>query len=339
MPPDWLEPLVSALNGTSDVGAACPKILLEGTYAQVQLTTAPEPRWRGDPRSRGVRLVDVVPPPDAVGSVRHSDGFFEPEHCGARTFRWTMPDATLFVPVPPDRPGSLACTIVLDSDRAKQVRVTSGEHDTVLDVHAGCHRYDIQLDGERFDVINNVGSVLLPSGYGVDRGWLEPDRGQYESGEDVFAWCGGAVLLRSEYLRDVGVFDERLFLYYEDLELSWRGRRRGWRYRYVPRSVVRHAHSATARAGLDAGALLQRAQPAAGARSSRRVASLRPGLRSLPAVHGVVRQTRAAWLPCCGAGAPAPTSSPTRLRSLSRVSGRAARRTSRPHVTSRSARR
>jgi GT2 family glycosyltransferase len=53
------------------------------------------------------------------------------------------------------------------------------------------------------------------------------------------------VLLRASYLSDVGVFDERLFLYYEDLELSWRGSRR-WRYCYVPTSVVHHDHSATA---------------------------------------------------------------------------------------------
>src|SRR5690606_19721752 len=29
------------------------------------------------------------------------------------------------------------------------------------------------------------------------------------------------------------------------LELSWRGRERGWRYRYDPRSVVYHVHSAS----------------------------------------------------------------------------------------------
>ena len=33
--------------------------------------------------------------------------------------------------------------------------------------------------------------------------------------------------------------------YYEDLELAWRGAKRGWRYRYVPSSVVHHQHAAT----------------------------------------------------------------------------------------------
>jgi GT2 family glycosyltransferase len=50
------------------------------------------------------------------------------------------------------------------------------------------------------------------------------------------------VLLRRRYLEEVGRFDERLFMYAEDAELSWRGARRGWRYRYVPSSVVRHEH-------------------------------------------------------------------------------------------------
>ena len=32
--------------------------------------------------------------------------------------------------------------------------------------------------------------------------------------------------------------------YYEDFDLSWRGRRRGWRYGYAPASVVHHRHAA-----------------------------------------------------------------------------------------------
>ena len=53
------------------------------------------------------------------------------------------------------------------------------------------------------------------------------------------------MLLRPSYLADVGLFDEHLFLYYEDTDLSWRGRALGWHYRIEPTSVVRHLHAAS----------------------------------------------------------------------------------------------
>ncbi len=102
------------------------------------------------------------------------------------------------------------------------------------DRHDPDHGSTIDVDPTVFDVINNVGSNLYRYGFGGDRGFLERDIGQYEEPAEVFAWCGGAVLLRREYLDDVGMFDEELFLYYEDTDLSWRGRLRGWRYQYVP---------------------------------------------------------------------------------------------------------
>ena len=100
-------------------------------------------------------------------------------------------------------------------------------------------------------VINNVGTILRPDWYGIDRGFDEPDDGRFDEAEDVEAWCGGAVILRADYLRESGLFDDRLFLYYEDLELSLRGSEAGWRFRYVPESVVEHEHSATAVSGSD----------------------------------------------------------------------------------------
>ena len=38
-------------------------------------------------------------------------------------------------------------------------------------------------------------------------------------------------------------------MYYEDTDLSWRGRLAGWRYCYVPESVVRHEHAASSKEG------------------------------------------------------------------------------------------
>ncbi len=98
---------------------------------------------------------------------------------------------------------------------------------------------------DRPDVIQNAGSLLLSDGSGGDRGTGEEDRGQYDREEEVFAACGGAALLRRSMLEDVGLLDETFFCYYEDTDLSWRMRLRGWRVVYQPAAVVEHVHAAT----------------------------------------------------------------------------------------------
>jgi GT2 family glycosyltransferase len=139
----------------------------------------------------------------------------------------------------------MQCTIRASAEFPTVVVARSGDASTTFEVSSTPRDVVVPLAGEPFDVVNNVGSIVRDDGYGLDRGFLEPDRGQYDQPASVAAWCGGAVLLRAEYLRDIGLFDERLFLYYEDLELSLRGASR-WQYEYEPRSEVRHRHGATA---------------------------------------------------------------------------------------------
>jgi hypothetical protein len=93
--------------------------------------------------------------------------------------------------------------------------------------------------------VQNAGSVIGAHGLGINRGYHRPLSAAFETALDVPAWCGAAVLLRSSYLKQVGLLDPRWFLYYEDTDLAWRGLLRGWRYRYVPQARVRHAHSTT----------------------------------------------------------------------------------------------
>ena len=92
------------------------------------------------------------------------------------------------------------------------------------------------------DMLNSAGSRLLPDGHGQDRGFRDIDDGRFERDQDVFAGCGAALLLRRAMLDETGGFDERYFMYYEDVDLAWRARHRGWTIRYAPRSVVRHVH-------------------------------------------------------------------------------------------------
>lgn len=98
---------------------------------------------------------------------------------------------------------------------------------------------------ERPGTIQNAGSLLLSDGSGADRGSGEPDGGQYDKPEEVFAFCGAAVLLKRAALDDVGLFDESFFIYYEDTDLAWRLRLRGWEIWYEPKAVVEHVHAGT----------------------------------------------------------------------------------------------
>jgi GT2 family glycosyltransferase len=94
-------------------------------------------------------------------------------------------------------------------------------------------------------LIQNAGGLLLTDGSGAERGYEQPDHGQFDSVEEVFAICGAGVLLSRGMLEDVGGFDETYFLYYEDIDLSWRMRLRGWKVLYQPAAVIEHVHSAS----------------------------------------------------------------------------------------------
>ncbi|HEX2047707.1 MAG TPA: glycosyltransferase family 2 protein [Acidimicrobiales bacterium] len=245
--PGWLAPLVDALESDPSVGAANPKILFADRFVDVHLTSETGVRGLGDRRPLGVRLSGAtIDGQDAWGRVQLVSGFWGREHGfdGEGTFEWTNGEAHLRVPAG-RREGLPVCELRMAADGDRTVVIRSGDRGTEHRLTSEPRWYPVDLGGEPFDVLNNVGSVVLPDGHGADRGYLERDEGQFDEVEEVFAWCGAAVLLSPRYLETVGLLEERFFLYYEDFDLSWRGRAEGWRYLYVPGSVVRHVHSAS----------------------------------------------------------------------------------------------
>jgi GT2 family glycosyltransferase len=98
---------------------------------------------------------------------------------------------------------------------------------------------------DRRDVLNCAGDVFYRDGTPGNRGVWEADRGQFDTPEYVFGASGAAVAYRRDMLADVGLFDERLFMYCEDVDLSFRAQLRGYRCLYVPTARVYHHLSAT----------------------------------------------------------------------------------------------
>lgn len=94
-------------------------------------------------------------------------------------------------------------------------------------------------------LINSTGLVPYRDGRAGDRDLRRPDTAATRHPGEVFGGCGASLLLTRALLDDVGGFDPALFMYYEDLDLAWRARLRGWRFVYAPESVVYHVGGGT----------------------------------------------------------------------------------------------
>ena len=253
--PGWLRPLVEVARSAPDIGAVSAKMLFSDRYLSIELAVPNAAKInRSDPRELGVRVSAVrIDGVRADSLVSFDEAFYGPElpntDFDEEVARWSRATGSIRIAIDPELPLPKVVSLRLSSPDPRVVTVATDAEQQTLQVGADHTWFDITLGTEPFDVINNVGSNLYRGGFGGDRGFLERDRGQYEEPAEVFAWCGGAVLLKREYLDQVGLFDERLFLYYEDTDLSWRGRLRGWRYLYEPSSLVRHRHAASSGVG------------------------------------------------------------------------------------------
>ncbi|MEV6240406.1 glycosyltransferase family 2 protein [Lentzea sp. NPDC051838] len=86
----------------------------------------------------------------------------------------------------------------------------------------------------------SVGVALTSDGHGKD---------VVLAGREVFGFCGGAALLRTEELRRAGGVPASFFCYYEDTDTAFRLRLAGHRVISVGPARVRHKHGASTRPG------------------------------------------------------------------------------------------
>jgi len=94
------------------------------------------------------------------------------------------------------------------------------------------------------DVIDSAGDGLTRAGGAFKRLHGRP-ASQADESREVFGACGAAFLLPKRVFEEIGGFDEDFFASYEDVDLSYRARLRGYRCRYVADAVVLHRGGAT----------------------------------------------------------------------------------------------
>lgn len=101
----------------------------------------------------------------------------------------------------------------------------------------------IYLDKDR-KRIEAAGVGIYADGLSYARGRLQPSDG-FEQEEEVFCASDCCCLYKREMLNDIGLYDERFFLYAEETEMGWRHQLAGWKCIYTPKAIAYHEHSAS----------------------------------------------------------------------------------------------
>jgi len=79
--------------------------------------------------------------------------------------------------------------------------------------------------------------------YASHRGVDEVDKGQYDKTEETPFITGCSLVVRREVIEQIGMLDDRYFLYLEDLDWNLRMQKAGWKTVYVPTSIVWHINA------------------------------------------------------------------------------------------------
>lgn len=110
--------------------------------------------------------------------------------------------------------------------------------------------HDWYKRSERGKVIWYAGGCMdWQNVFGSNRGVDEVDRGQYDVEVETDFATGCCFLIPAELIRKTRGFDERLFLYYEDTDLSMRVKSAGGEIWYIPSGKLWHVNAGSSGVG------------------------------------------------------------------------------------------
>ena len=99
--------------------------------------------------------------------------------------------------------------------------------------------------------VDSTGLFLTYCRRAKERGYGKVDRGQFEKEEYIFGTNGAAAFYRKEMLEDIkegsDYFDPVFRIFYDDLDIAWRAKRKGWKGCYIPSAIAYHIRGGTVR--------------------------------------------------------------------------------------------
>ncbi|HEY5550180.1 MAG TPA: glycosyltransferase family 2 protein [Candidatus Saccharimonadales bacterium] len=116
---------------------------------------------------------------------------------------------------------------------------------SIMDYHPKAGIATSKILDRNGNQLDSTGEAFTVWGLPYPRGRGESDSKKYDKETWIFGASGGASIYRVKMLKEIGLFDEDFFAYYEDVDLSFRAQLAGWEVAYVPKAVVYHEIGAT----------------------------------------------------------------------------------------------
>lgn len=253
--PGWAKEMLALFAESQDskIGAVGSKVVFY--YPYMPLKICPQGRDRAEPEAAiGISSVTLAQAGEAAGrSIKYLQGFCPPrQQKGGQQVYWTRGQALLALPIAQHKKDLVWEAAVYWGEGAQGLHVKVGGH-LIARIEAAQQPQQVRvrvpksLFVHKKDLINACGIAVNRSFYARERGFLCFDEGQFEKNTEVFGLSGTSFMIDRRMLEDVGCFDSGFFTYYEDIDLFWRARLRGWKSFVAPKAVARHHHCGTGR--------------------------------------------------------------------------------------------
>lgn len=89
-------------------------------------------------------------------------------------------------------------------------------------------------------LINSAGLYYDGFMQAYDVGFMQKDEGQFSNPRQVFGVTGACILYRAEMLLQIGLYDNRIKMYMDEVELFIRAHKADWKVYFVPSAVIGH---------------------------------------------------------------------------------------------------